>query len=136
MSGVKSGPIVAIIDDDQAVGNAIEVLLRSIGLTARTFCSGEQLLGSPELDRVGCLVVDFDMPMMNGLDLLGNLFRLGREIPFVIITAYPSEEIRIRALQSGAVSYLTKPFDDGDLLNGIRAALQIAEEDRLMPGNL
>ena len=64
----NSGPIVAIVDDDEAVGNAIKVLMRSIGLVAQTFSSGEEFLRSPELRRAGCLVVDFDMPRMSGLD--------------------------------------------------------------------
>jgi len=75
------GPIVAIVDDDKAVGNAIKVLMRSIGLVAQAFSSGEEFLRSPELSRTGCLVVDFDMPNMNGLDLRNNLSRLGKEIP-------------------------------------------------------
>src|SRR6202795_1227404 len=119
----NSGPIVAIVDDDEAVGNAIEVLMRSIGLVARAFSSGEAFLRSPELSRTGCLVVDFDMPRMTGLDLFNNLSRLGKEIPTVLITAYPSDDIRARALQAGIICFLPKPFDESDLLNCIRTAL-------------
>jgi FixJ family two-component response regulator len=123
----NSGPIVAIVDDDEAVGNAIEVLMRSIGLAARAFSSGEEFLRSPELNRTGCLVVDFDMPKMSGLDLRKNLSRLGKEIPTVLITAYPSDDIRARALQAGVICYLPKPFDESDLLNCIQAALDRAK---------
>ena len=123
----KSGPIVAIVDDDKAVGNAIEVLMRSIGLVAQAFSSGEEFLRSPELSRTGCLVVDFDMPNMTGLDLHINLSRLGKEIPTVLITAYPSDDIRSRALQAGIICYLPKPFDESDLLNCIQAALDRAK---------
>jgi FixJ family two-component response regulator len=119
----NSGPIVAIVDDDKAVGNAIEVLMRSIGLAAQAFSSGEEFLRSPELSRTGCLVVDFDMPRMSGLDLHNNLSLLGKEIPTVLITAYPSDEIRARALQAGVICFLPKPFDESDLLNCIRTAL-------------
>ena len=119
----NSGPIVAIVDDDEAVGNAIKVLMRSIGLVAHAFSSGEDFLRSPELRRAGCLVVDFDMPRMNGLDLHNNLSRLGNEIPTVLITAYPSDDIRARALRAGVICYLPKPFDESDLLNCIQAAL-------------
>jgi FixJ family two-component response regulator len=119
----NSGPIVAIVDDDQAIGNAIEVLMRSIGLAAKSFSSGEEFLRSAELSRTGCLVVDFDMPRMSGLDLHNNLSRLGREIPTVLITAYPSDDIRARALQAGVICYLPKPFDESDLLNCIQTAL-------------
>jgi FixJ family two-component response regulator len=123
----NSGPIVAIVDDDQAVGNAIEVLMRSIGLTAQAFSSGEEFLRSPELSRTGCLVVDFDMPRMNGLELHNNLSRSGKSIPTVLITAYPSDDIRARALQAGILCYLPKPFDEGELLNCIKTALDRAK---------
>ena len=126
-------PIVSIVDDDDAVGNAIEVLMRSVGLIAKAFSSGEEFLRSPELRRTGCLVVDFDMPKMNGLDLHNNLSRLGKEIPTVMITAYPSDDIRARALQAGVIGYLPKPFDEGDLLNCIQAALDRAKGNRGAP---
>jgi len=77
----NSGPIVAIVDDDKAVGNAIEVLMRSIGLVAQAFSSAEEFLRSPQLSLTGCLVVDFDMPGMSGLDLHNNLSRSGKVIP-------------------------------------------------------
>ena len=123
----NSGPIVAIVDDDEAVANAIEVLMRSIGLVAQAFSSGEEFLRSPELSRTGCLVVDFDMPKMNGLDLHNNLTRLGKEIPTVLITAYPSDDIRDRALQVGIIWYLPKPFDESELLSCIQTALDRAK---------
>jgi FixJ family two-component response regulator len=97
--------------------------MRSVGLVGKAFSSGEEFLRSPELSHVGCLVVDYDMPRMNGLDLHNNLSRLGSEIPTVLITAYPSDDIRARALQAGVICYLPKPFDESDLLNCIQAAL-------------
>ena len=129
----NSGQIVAIVDDDQAVGNAIEVLMRSIGLVAQAVSSGEEFLRSPELSRTGCLVVDFDMPKMSGLDLHNNLSRWGNEIPTVLITAYPSDDIRSRALQAGIICYLPKPFDESALLNCIQAALDRAKGNRGAP---
>jgi len=116
-------PIVAIVDDDHAVGNAIEVLMRSVGLIARAFSSGGEFLRSSELNRTGCLVVDYDMPRMSGLDLHNKLSRLGNEIPTILITAYPSDDIRARALKAGIICYLPKPFDESDLLNCIQSAL-------------
>ena len=88
---------------------------------------------SPELSRTGCLVVDYDMPKMSGLDLHSNLSRLGNEIPTILITAYPSDDIRARALQAGVICYLPKPFDEGDLLNCIQAALDRAKGNRGAP---
>jgi FixJ family two-component response regulator len=129
----NSGPIVAIVDDDEAVGNAIKVLMRSIGLVAHVFSSGEEFLRSPELGRASCLVVDFDMPRMNGLDLHNNLARLGKEIPTIMITAYPSDDIRARAFQAGIICYLSKPFDESDLMNCIQTALDHAKRNRGAP---
>jgi len=97
--------------------------MRSIGLVAQAFSSGEAFLRSPVLSRTGCLVVDFDMPNMSGLDLHNTLSRLGKEIPTVLITAYPNDDIRARALQAGIICYLPKPFDESDLLNCIQGAL-------------
>jgi FixJ family two-component response regulator len=101
--------------------------MRSIGLAAQAFSSGEEFLRSPELSRTGCLVVDFDMPNMSGLDLHDNLLRSGKEIPTMLITAYPSDDIRARALQAGIICYLPKPFDENDLLSCIQAALDRAK---------
>jgi FixJ family two-component response regulator len=129
----NSGPIVAIVDDDESVGNAIKVFMRSIGLVAHAFSSGEEFLSSPELTRADCLVVDFDMPKMSGLDLHNNLSRLGKAIPTVMITAYPSDDIRARALQAGIICYLPKPFDESDLLNCIQTALDRATGNRGTP---
>jgi len=129
----NSGPIVAIVDDDEAVGNAIEVLMRSIGLVARAFSSAEEFLRSSELSRTGCLVVDFDMPKMNGIDLHNNLSRLGKGIPTVLITAYPNDYVRARALQAGISCYLTKPFDEGELLNCIQTAMGRAKGNKGTP---
>ena len=98
-----------------------------MGLLARAFSSGEEFLRSPELIRTGCLVVDFDMPKMNGLDLHSKLSRLGKEIPTVLITAYPSDDIRARALEAGVICYLPKPFNESDLLNCIQTALDRAK---------
>jgi len=101
--------------------------MRSAGLIAKAFSSGEEFLLSPELTRTGCLVVDFDIPRMSGLDLHNSLSQLGKEIPTVMITAYPSDDVRARALQAGIICYLPKPFDESDLLNCIQAALDRAK---------
>jgi FixJ family two-component response regulator len=107
--------------------------MRSVGLIAKAFSSGEEFLRSPELSHTGCLVVDFDMPKMSGLDLHYNLSQLGKEIPTVMITAYPSDDIRARALQAGFICYLPKPFDESDLLNCIQATLDCAKGNRGAP---
>ena len=107
--------------------------MRSIGLVAKAFSSAEEFLRSPELSRTTCLVVDFNMPKMSGLDLHDNLARLGKEIPTVLITAYPSDDVRARAIQAGVICYLPKPFDESDLLNCIQTALNRATGNRGAP---
>ena len=104
-----------------------------MGLAAQAFSSGEEFLRSPELSRTGCLVVDFDMPKMNGLDLHNKLSRTGKAIPTVMITAYPSDDVRARALQAGIICFLPKPFDESDLQNCIQTALDRAKGNRSAP---
>jgi FixJ family two-component response regulator len=119
----KNRKLVAIVDDDESVRDAIKRLMRSIGLAAEVFASAEEFLRSPDLDRTGCLVVDFSMPNMNGLDLHRTLLLQRKEIPTILITAYPSDDVRARALQARVIGYLTKPFSDHELLSYVRAAL-------------
>jgi FixJ family two-component response regulator len=97
--------------------------MRSMGLAAEVFASAEEFLRSPDIDRTGCLVVDFSMPNMNGLDLHRSLLRQRKEIPTILMTAYPSDDVRARALQAGVIGYLTKPFSDHELLSYVRTAL-------------
>lgn len=120
-------PIVAIVDDDEAVREATKALLRSIGLAAEAFSSGEEFLGSPHLGRTACLITDINMPGMNGLDLYRHVSTLPRSIPTILITAYPNESVRARALGEGAIGYLVKPFREDDLLDCIRSALDRGE---------
>jgi len=119
----KNRRIVAIVDDDESVRDAIKRLMRSMGLAAEVFASAEEFLRSPDLDRTGCLVVDFSMPNMNGLELRHSLLLQRKEIPTIMITAYPSDDVRARALQAGVIGYLTKPFSDHELLSHVRTAL-------------
>jgi len=119
----KNRRIVAIVDDDESVRDAIKRLMRSMGLAAEVFASAEEFLRSPDLNRTGCLVVDFSMPNMNGLDLRRSLLLQRREIPTILMTAYPSDDVRARALQAGVIGYLTKPFSDHELLSYVRTAL-------------
>ena len=97
--------------------------MRSVGFAVEVFSSAEEFLRSAALSRTGFLIVDVNMPNMSGLRLHENLLLQGKVIPTVLITAYPSDNDRARALQSGVISYLTKPFDEHDLLSSIRGAL-------------
>ena len=118
-----AGRLVAIVDDDNSVRTAVAGLLRSIGLSAEVFGSGEEFLRSAKIDQIGCLVVDANMPNMSGLDLHQTLLRQGHSIPTIVITACPNDHVRARAQQSGIHCLLTKPFDEAHLLRAIRDAL-------------
>ena len=114
---------IAIVDDDESVCEATMNLFRSVGLTAVTFPSAEAFLASNVIESTSCLVLDVHMPGMDGLRLQAHLVAAGSRIPIVFVTAYPDEAACARALGAGAACFLTKPFSEGDLLNGIRSAL-------------
>ena len=116
-------PFIAIVDDDESIPQAIEGLMRSLGFAAEAFSSGKEFLGSPHLHRAACLIADVNMPEMSGLDLHLHLATSGLRIPTILITAYPDDRVRARALGAGVVCYLPKPFGEDDLLNCIRSGL-------------
>jgi FixJ family two-component response regulator len=102
--------LIAIVDDDDSVRTAAESIVRSLGQETRTFPSAESFLQSPVLET-SCLILDVQMPKMNGIQLQEHLLRLGVNIPIIFITAYPDETDKSRALKAGAVGYLHKAFD-------------------------
>jgi FixJ family two-component response regulator len=114
---------IAVVDDDAAVREATVNLFRSMGFAARAFTSAEEFLESPGIDWTACLVLDVQMPGMDGLRLQSHLAAVGRRIPIVFVTGYPDESVRTRALQSGAVCFLNKPFSERDLLDGLESVL-------------
>jgi FixJ family two-component response regulator len=126
-------PFIAVVDDDESVREATKGLIRSMGLAAEAFASGEEFLRSPCLGRTACLVADVNMPGMSGLDLHRRVAALPRSIPTVLITAYPNDSVRARALSAGVIGYLAKPFSEDDLLNCIRAALDHQRDDGNSP---
>jgi FixJ family two-component response regulator len=116
-------PLIAIVDDDESVREAIKDLMRSMGLAVEAFACGEDFLRSPHLSRTACLVADVNMPGMSGLDLHRQLSARNKSIPTILITAYPNDGVRARALSGGVICYLAKPFGEDDLINCIRSAL-------------
>ena len=116
--------LISIVDDDQAVRQSIGRLMRSLGFTAETFNSAAAFLNSSRLDQTACLITDINMPEMTGVELYERLTDAGRAIPTILITAYPDETVRERALNDGVVCYLPKPFDEADLLLCVREALE------------
>jgi FixJ family two-component response regulator len=117
-------PTVFVIDDDGGMRQAIQDLVESVGLRAEVFTTGEEFLKNPRAADPSCLVLDVRLPQMSGLDFQQRLAELGVQIPIIFITAHGDIPMSVRALKSGAVEFLTKPFRDQDLLDAIQQALQ------------
>ncbi len=120
----KKNKLIAIVDDDELMRNALQGLLKSVGLPARTFASAEEFLHSGQQDQTACLIADIRMPGMSGLELQAKLNAARCRIPTIFITAHGDSKMRMQALRAGAVEFLAKPFDDEVLLGNVRAALE------------
>ena len=116
--------LVAIVDDDDLMRGALQGLLKTIGLSARTFASAEEFLDSGDHHQTGCLIADIRMPGISGLDLQAKLNAERCRIPTIFITAHGDEKMRIRAMRAGAAAFLAKPFDRAVLLERVRACLE------------
>lgn len=116
-------PLISIVDDDELIRDAATGLIKSLGYNAVAFASAEDFLSSRQLLQTACLIADINMPEMSGLDLHRQLSASGKSIPTVLITAYPDDGVRKRALSAGVIGYLTKPFEEDDLLACVRSAL-------------
>src|ERR1700738_4425219 len=123
LDNVPGVPIIAIVDDDVSVRAATDRFVRSLGLISRTFASAEDFLHSSCLHETSCVLADVHMPGMSGIDLQDHLLSLGHPVPIVFITAYPEVSVRARALNSGAVCFLSKPCDGPTMARCIDAAL-------------
>src|SRR3954454_17508553 len=106
---MSEAPIIAIVDDDEAVRVATASLVRSIGYTARTYASGKDFLRSCAQEEPSCLISDVQMPEMSGPELQDELTAAGRRMPIIFITAFPDEALRRRVLAAGASCFLSKP---------------------------
>jgi len=116
--------LISIVEDDQFFRESMKRLMRSLGYTVEAFPSPVQLLASPRLAETACLIADVHMPAMTGLELYRHLIEAGYAIPTIIVTAYPNDVDRARALNDGVVCYLRKPVDESRLVGCLRAALQ------------
>ena len=117
-------PTVFIVDDDGGVRRAVQDLVESIGLRAECFATGQEFLQKKRGSEPSCLVLDVRLPQMSGLDFQRMLADVGIRIPIIFVTAHGDIPMSVRALKSGAVEFLTKPFRDQDLLDAIQQALQ------------
>ncbi len=130
MSRSGPTPTVFVVDDDVDVRVAIAELLRSAGLRAEPFATPRDFLRRDRGEEPSCLLLDFQLPGMDGLDVQRELGSSGNSMPIIFITAHGDIPTTVRAIKSGAVEFLTKPFDDGQLLDAVQQALQRDQVDR------
>src|SRR5580704_15844383 len=116
-------PTVFVVDDDALVRASIQGMLKSVGLRSETFGTPQEFLHSKRPDTPSCLVLDVRLPGVNGLDFQRELSAAGVHIPVIFITGHGDIPMTVRAMKSGAVEFLTKPFRDQDLLDAIHQAL-------------
>jgi len=121
-------PTVFVVDDDPSVRASIQGLLRSASLRSESFGTAEEFLRSKRSEGPSCLVLDVSLPGVNGLDFQRQLADAGIQIPIIFVTGHGNIPMTVKAMKSGAVEFLTKPFDDKDLLTAIHQAL---DRDRL-----
>ncbi|MBB4042213.1 FixJ family two-component response regulator [Microvirga flocculans] len=117
-----TGPVI-VVDDDDAVRNSLKFALELEGLSVRLFKNGIDLLAEPDLPRDGCYVIDYNMPGMTGIELVGRLRQRQIDSPAILIASQVNEELYGRAARSGFRRVLEKPLHDSDLLDSIHAAL-------------
>ena len=121
---MSGAPVIAIVDDDDALRSSLDDLIRSIGFQTQGFPSAEAFLSSNQARDAACLILDVRMPGMSGLDLQRQIVAANWQIPIIFVTSHADDDARVRALDAGAVAFLYKPFHEEELLNAIDAALK------------
>ena len=116
--------IIAIVDDDPSVREGLESLIRSAGWRVQTFESAQEFLARPRTEAPNCLILDLQLPGLSGLDLQKRMAEVGLEIPIVFLSGHGNIPATVQAMKAGAVEFLTKPFDDEELLQAIREAIE------------
>jgi FixJ family two-component response regulator len=124
-------PAVYVVDDDPSVRVAMERLLKSMGLTVKTFASAREFLAQATPEWSGCLIVDLRMPGMGGLDLQDQLSARQVSLPVIFLTGYGTVSASVRAMKAGAVDFLEKPVDDQSLLDAVHKAMERDRDARL-----
>ena len=127
---MTSEATVFVVDDDAAVRDSLKALLESDGLTAEVYGAGQEFLDAHDTDRGGCLLLDVQMPDMNGLELQQKLAANGSSLPVIIITGHGDVPIAVKALKAGAVDFIEKPFTDDVILGSVRRALALGARNR------
>ena len=124
---MPKAPLILIVDDDQFFRDSMRRLMRSLGYAVEAFPSAADLLASPRLVETACLIADVHMPAMTGVELYRRLIETGHAIPTILVTAFPDDDVRTRALKDGVVCYLRKPVDEKHLIRCLRTALHYGE---------
>lgn len=119
-----TGALVYVVDDDVSAREGVARLICSAGLTAKTFVSGEEFLAAARSKTPGCLILDVNLPGLNGLDLQQELAESDTEVPIIFLTGHGDIPMTVRAVQAGAANFLTKPVDGEELLKAVRQALE------------
>jgi FixJ family two-component response regulator len=122
---MSKAPLISIVDDDALVLDGIQALVESLGYNAVTLTSAEHFLRSDVIAETTCLITDVQMPGLSGLELQEALQSQGHQTPVIVITGYPNEKYRARALANGAVGYLGKPFDEQTLIECLAVAIKL-----------
>jgi len=120
----EAEPIVLVVDDDVSVRESLELLIRSEGWEVETFSSAREFLERPRVLVPSCLVLDFSLPGLNGLELQKCVAVERKDMPVIFITGYVDVPITVQAMKAGAVAFFTKPFSEDKLLKTIQAALE------------
>jgi FixJ family two-component response regulator len=122
---MPEAPLISIVDDDALARDGIRELVDSLGYNSATFMSAEHFLEDGMIAETTCLITDLQMPGLSGLDLQQALRSQGYHTPVILITAYPNEKHRTRALGNGAVGFLSKPFDERSLIECLTVAIEL-----------
>ncbi len=120
---MRRAPLIAVVDDDDALRNSLDDLLQSVGFRVQGFASAEAFLQAQPAPETACLLLDVCLPGMNGLELQRQLGVLHWRIPIIFVTAYADDDVRAHALATGAIAVLSKPCCEADLLHAIDVAL-------------
>jgi FixJ family two-component response regulator len=129
-AGLLEKPVISIVDDDPSVREGTMDLLNSMGFIAETFQRADEFLESDRRRNTSCLIADVQLPGMTGLELYDHLVGAGQVVPTILITAFPDDKDRARALRAGVSCYLAKPFSETELLACIQSALECRRDAR------
>jgi FixJ family two-component response regulator len=126
----EPGSVVFVVDDDLSVRESLELLIGAAGFEARVFATAHEFMACARPDAPSCLVLDVDLPGVNGLDLQSRMAEVDRQVPIIFITGHGDIPMSVRAMKAGAIEFLTKPFMEEELLGAIRRAVERSKAAR------